>query len=98
MLVVGESVDFITAVCDKQFSAGGSHVTAAMLLEHSKLLRMFAEPHQIAVGFREQALELRVVREFFDDNWLAHSRIIIGLMNRVKQFREYKERLADSFD
>jgi hypothetical protein len=58
-----------------------------MLFEDSKLVRVIAEPHQISVGLWEQALEPRVVREFFDDERLAHSGIISGLMNPVKQFR-----------
>ena len=58
-----------------------------MLFENSKLVRVIAEPHQISVGLREQALEPRVVREFFDDERLAHSGIKRGLMNPVKQVR-----------
>jgi hypothetical protein len=68
MLLVSESVVLLAAVRDKQLPAGGSDVTAAMVLEHPKLVHVFAEPHQITVGLREQVLELRIVREFLNDD------------------------------
>jgi len=66
-----------------------------MLFENSKLVRVIAEPHQISVGLREQALEPRVVREFFDDERLAHSGVISGLMNPVKQVRSKLIRIGE---
>lgn len=86
MLLMGEAVDFLAAIRDEQFSACGGHITAAILLEHPKLVRVFAEPYEVAISLGEQALEFRVVRKFFYDERLAHRRIIIGVMKAVKQF------------
>ena len=72
MLVAGESIDILTAVGNKEFSTRRGDVASAMLCKNSKHLCVFAEPNQIAIGLREQALELRIVRKFFDDDFLAH--------------------------
>jgi hypothetical protein len=65
VLLVGDSLNLLAAVCNKQFTARGSDIATAILLEDAKLLRMIAEPHQIAVGLCERALKLWIVREFF---------------------------------
>lgn len=87
MFIAREPVDILAAIRDKHLSACRSDVAPAMFSENSKLVRVFAEPHQVSVGLCEQALEPRVVRQFFDDEGLAHSGIISGLMNPVKQVR-----------
>ena len=83
VLVAHQTVDFFRRVGDKQFAAGGSYVTAAIFLEHLKFIRVLTKPLAVPLGFRERALELRIVREFFDDDWVAHRRIISGLTNPV---------------
>lgn len=86
MLLAGEALNLLSGICDKQFSARFGDIATAILLEDAKLLDVIAEPHQIAVDLCEQALKLRMVREFFDDDWLAHRLIKIGVMKASNRF------------
>lgn len=61
MLSTGKPINFLSAVCDEQLAARGSHITTTKLLEYTKLNRMLTEPHQISVGLVEQSFELGIV-------------------------------------